>query len=121
MKVTGDPDIPESELPMKSLIHANDEDFDVLLEGPAGAPVVMLSNSLGTTFEMWSGQARALQERFRVLRYNPRGFSATSRASGDFSIAQMGHDAIALMDALELRKVHWCGTRWAVRSACGCC
>jgi len=94
---------------MKSLIRANDEDFNVLLEGPEGAPVVMLSNSLGTTFEMWDSQARVLQERFRVLRYNPRGFSANSHASGDFSIAQMGGDAISLMDALDLRKVHWCG------------
>jgi len=94
---------------MKSLIHVNDEDFDVLLEGPADAPVVMLSNSLGTTFGMWDAQARVLQDRFRVLRYNPRGFSSTSRASGDFSIAQMGRDAVALMDTMGFRKVHWCG------------
>ncbi|CAN5227789.1 3-oxoadipate enol-lactonase [soil metagenome] len=94
---------------MKQVIQTADEVFDVTLEGPADAPVVMLSNSLGTRHAMWDAQAAVLRERFRVLRYDPRGISADSLASGDFSIAQMGEDAVALMDALGIAQVHWCG------------
>ena len=43
------------------------------LEGPEGAPVVVFSNSLGTTLEMWDDQAVALRDRYRVLRFDTRG------------------------------------------------
>ena len=43
------------------------------LEGPAGAPVVVLGNSLGTTGEVWEPQAAAMGERFRLLRFEHRG------------------------------------------------
>ena len=38
--------------------------------GPAGAPALVLSNSLGTNFSMWDGQAPAFERKFRVLRYD---------------------------------------------------
>jgi 3-oxoadipate enol-lactonase len=43
------------------------------LEGPEDAPVLVASNSLGTTLRMWDDQAHALLERFRLLRYDHRG------------------------------------------------
>ena len=43
-------------------------DVHHLLEGPEDAPVLVLSNSLGTTLGMWDEQAPALSERFRLLR-----------------------------------------------------
>jgi 3-oxoadipate enol-lactonase len=42
------------------------------LEGPEDAPVLGLSNSLGTTLAMWDEQAPALSKRFRLLRYAHR-------------------------------------------------
>ena len=43
------------------------------LEGPDEAPVLVLSNSLGTTLSMWDEQASALRDEFRLLRYDHRG------------------------------------------------
>ncbi|MEE4461608.1 3-oxoadipate enol-lactonase, partial [Azotobacter chroococcum] len=43
------------------------------LDDPAGAPVLVLSNSLGTDLRMWDTQIPAFAERFRVLRYDTRG------------------------------------------------
>ena len=43
------------------------------IEGPPDAPVVVLSNSLGTDMAMWDPQLPALAERFRVVRYDTRG------------------------------------------------
>ncbi|MCV5263391.1 3-oxoadipate enol-lactonase, partial [Escherichia coli] len=37
------------------------------LDGPDGAPVIVLSNSLGTTRAMWQPQIEALTAHFRVL------------------------------------------------------
>jgi 3-oxoadipate enol-lactonase len=90
-------------------IEARGELFEVSLEGPDGAPVLMFSNSLGTSAGMWDAQAEALRDTFRVLRYNPRGHHPQSRASGEFTLDDLGQDAIALLDALKIDKVHWCG------------
>jgi 3-oxoadipate enol-lactonase len=48
-------------------------DLNYLLEGPEDAPVLVLSNSLGTSLEVWDDQASVLAGRFRLLRYDTRG------------------------------------------------
>ena len=54
-----------------------DGDLNYSLEGPAGAPVLLLSNSLGTDLGMWDTQIPALTAHFRVLRYDTRGHGAS--------------------------------------------
>jgi 3-oxoadipate enol-lactonase len=78
------------------------------LSGPEGAPVVMLSNSLGTRLEMWDPQMEALG-RYRVLRYDSRGHGRSDAPPGPYSIALLGEDALALLDALGIEQVHFCG------------
>lgn len=90
-------------------IEVRGEPFEVSLEGPDSAPVLMFSNSLGASAAMWDPQAAALQDTFRVLRYNPRGHHPQSRASGEFTLEQLGQDALALLDALHIAQVDWCG------------
>ena len=46
-------------------------------DGPADAPVVVLSNSLGATRGMWDPQVPALAERYRVVSYDTRGHGAS--------------------------------------------
>ena len=79
------------------------------LSGPAGAPVVMLSDSLGTRLEMWDPQMPALTERYRVLRYDSRGHGRSGAPPGPYSVAMLGEDALALLDALGIASVHFCG------------
>ncbi len=55
------------------MIGAGTPELNYVLEGPEDAPVLVLSNSLGTSLEMWDAQAPALRDRFRVLRYDTRG------------------------------------------------
>ena len=47
--------------------------LEASLDGPPGAPVLVLGNSLGTTRAVWDPQVPALQEHFRLLRYEHRG------------------------------------------------
>nr|WP_047168496.1 3-oxoadipate enol-lactonase [Sphingomonas sp. Y57] len=79
------------------------------LDGPADAPVLMLSNSLGTTMDMWLPQLPALTGRFRVLRYDQRGHGASDAPAGGYSLDRLGRDAIELLDVLGLETVHFCG------------
>jgi 3-oxoadipate enol-lactonase len=79
------------------------------LSGPADAPVVMLSNSLGTRLEMWDPQMAALSGRYRVLRYDSRGHGRSDAPPGPYTIALLADDAIALLDALGIARVHFCG------------
>jgi 3-oxoadipate enol-lactonase len=75
-----------------------------LLEGPEDAPVLVLSNSLGTTLAMWDEQASALSERFRMLRYDHRG---SPIPPGPYKIEDLGRDVMVLLDLLE--HIYFCG------------
>ncbi len=79
------------------------------LSGPEGAPVVVLSNSIGTTLSMWDAQAPELAERLRVLRYDARGHGSSPVPPGPYSIADLGRDLIGLLDANGIERVSLCG------------
>lgn len=78
-------------------------------DGPTDAPVLLLSNSLGTTMEMWAGQVAALAGHARVLRYDQRGHGASDAPAGAYSLDRLGRDVIELLDALDLDTVDFCG------------
>lgn len=81
----------------------------VVVEGPANAPVLMLSNSLGTTHRMWDDQVRPFTQHFRLVRYDRRGHGQSGVTKGPYTIEALARDALAVMDGLGLEKVHWCG------------
>lgn len=79
------------------------------LDGPVDAPVLLLSNSLGTDLHMWDVQIPAFTEHFRVLRFDTRGHGKSLVTEGPYSIEQLGRDVVALLDALDIQRVHFCG------------
>ena len=72
-------------------------------------PVLVFSNSLGTTGVMWDAQAAALSDRFRVLRYDARGHGGTPAPRGPYTVGDLAGDVIDLLDRLELERVSFCG------------
>jgi 3-oxoadipate enol-lactonase len=78
-------------------------------DGRDDAPVVVLSNSLGTTLSMWEPQLPALTTRFRVLRYDQRGHGASGSPPGPYSFDDLGRDVLQLLDGLGLDRVSFCG------------
>jgi 3-oxoadipate enol-lactonase/4-carboxymuconolactone decarboxylase len=78
-------------------------------DGPEDAPVLLFSNSLGTSLEMWDAQLPAFTRHFRVLRYDSRGHGQSEAPAGEYSIEQLGRDVLGLLDALDLQQVHFCG------------
>ena len=83
--------------------------LNVSVEGRDGGPTLMLSNSLGCTLQMWEPQMKALTQVFRVIRYDRRGHGKSGVPPGPYSIERFGRDALAILDDLNIEKVHWCG------------
>jgi 3-oxoadipate enol-lactonase len=84
-------------------------ELNYLLEGSEDAPVLVLSNSLGTTLGMWDDQAPTLQERFRLLRYDHRGHGGSPVPPGPYRIEDLGRDALAMLDGLGIERLPFCG------------
>lgn len=78
-------------------------------DGPADAPILLLSNSLGTDMAMWEPQIAAWSRRFRVLRYDSRGHGASGVPAGAYAMDRLGRDVIELLDALSIAQVDFCG------------
>lgn len=78
------------------------------LDGPEKAPVLVLSNSLGTTLSLWDAQLSELTQRFRVLRYDTHGHGQTTKR-GKVTLSQLGEDVITLLDHLNIEKAYFCG------------
>ena len=79
------------------------------IDGAAGAPVLMLIHSLGAALEMWDPQLASFGSNFRVLRYDLRGHGHSGLPATPWSIEALGRDAVALLDALEIRRAYVCG------------
>jgi 3-oxoadipate enol-lactonase len=79
------------------------------LDGPADAPVVVLSNSLGTTLAMWEPQMPMLAERFAVLRYDHPGHGEGRGATTPHSVEDLARGVLAILDERELARVSFCG------------
>jgi len=79
------------------------------IEGPEHAPVLMLSNSLGTDLHMWDEQVAPFTAHFRLVRYDRRGHGKSSVPKGPYSMDQFGRDVLAVLDGLGIERANWCG------------
>jgi 3-oxoadipate enol-lactonase len=83
--------------------------FRYEMTGPAEAPVLVFSNSLGTDLRMWDGQIDAFKKHFQVLRYDARGQRDSSITPGPYSIELLAQDVVDLLDGLHVQKASFCG------------
>ena len=91
------------------MIDADGCPLNVEVEGNSGAPVLMLSNSLGTNLHMWDDQAAEWAKHFRLVRYDRRGHGKSGVTPGPYSMERLGKDVLAMLDALKIEKANWCG------------
>jgi len=90
-------------------INANGVDINYELTGREEAPVVMLSHSLASSMVMWNPQLESLEAHFKVLRYDMRGHGRSEAPGGAYTLEMLAQDAVALLDALGIYKVHFVG------------
>ena len=83
--------------------------FRVAIDGDPALPALVLSNSLGTTLEMWEPQVDAFARSRRLIRYDTRGHGGSPVTSGLCTIEALGQDVLAVMDALDIASAAFCG------------
>jgi 3-oxoadipate enol-lactonase len=79
------------------------------VDGDSRFPPLLLSHALGTTRDLWNPQLPALARRHRVVRYDTRGHGRSSSPTGEYTIAQLGADALAVMDDAGIDRADVCG------------
>jgi len=79
------------------------------IDGPSGAPVLLLLHALGTSRALWAPQRDRLRRSFRLVRYDMRGHGESQTPPGDYSLDRLGRDAVAILDAAGARRAHLCG------------
>jgi 3-oxoadipate enol-lactonase len=79
------------------------------ISGKEQRPVVMLSHSLGCSSIMWVPQLAVLGTTFRMLCFDTRGHGESDAPPGPYSLEQLGEDAVGLLDALNIDRVHFVG------------
>ena len=76
----------------------------IRVDGPEGAPWMVLSNSLGANLTMWDGQLDLLTRRYRVLRYDTRGHGLSETVVSPFGFDELVADMAAVMDACGIER-----------------
>ena len=84
-------------------------DLNYRVDGPPGAPVLVLSHALGLSLAQWDPQVGPLSRAFRVLRYDHRGHGGSPLLPGPNTIEELGRDLIHLLDRLGHDRVSFCG------------
>ena len=79
------------------------------IDGRDDAPAVLLLHSLGTSHALWDEQLPTLVDRFRLIRYDMRGHGKSTAPPGEFTIEQLGRDALAVLDAAGAQTASVCG------------
>ena len=100
-------------------IKANGTNIHYQSDGPPDGPWLIFSNSLATNLAAWNDQAREFKRMFRVLRYDQRGHGRTEAPAGRYGFDVLIADALALMDALGIRKAHFAGLSMGGATALG--
>lgn len=79
------------------------------IDGPADAPAVVFSNSLGTDFRIWDAVVADLAQNYRVLRYDKRGHGLSDDPDTGWAMHELVTDAATLMDYFGLSNAAFVG------------
>jgi 3-oxoadipate enol-lactonase len=79
------------------------------IDGPPGAPVVVLGPSLGTSTELWNPVLPALTGRWRTLRYDLPGHGGSPAPAEGFTVENMAEAVAGKLDTLGIDRVAYAG------------
>ncbi len=92
-----------------STVLSADHPLHVETSGDDRRPAVLLLNPLGTSLEIWDPYVATLEARYWVIRFDMRGHGRSGSSVGEFVIADLVSDAVAVLDALEVPRSHVLG------------
>lgn len=91
--------------PSKFITLDNGQQVHVRDTGPRDAPVLLLLHGSSASLHTWEGWADALQDRYRVIRYDQPGHGLTGpQVDNDYSASGFAGTAAMVMDELGVDK-----------------
>jgi 3-oxoadipate enol-lactonase len=72
-------------------------------------PSLIVTHSLGSDHNMWQPQVQALKNQYYIVSIDNIGHGESDVLPGDYSIADMASAVLAVADAAELQRFHYCG------------
>jgi 3-oxoadipate enol-lactonase len=72
-------------------------------EDGAGAATIVLVHEMGGTLDSWDEVVPHLADRYRVLRYDMRGFGLSQKIFGRYTVDDAIGDLVGFIDAMEVR------------------
>lgn len=96
------------------MVESGDVRLAVFEEGDPADPAVLLLHGYPDTHRVWDEVAALLRDRFHVVRYDVRGAGASGAPANrrDYGFDRLIGDLGAVLDALDLAKVHLVGHDW---------
>lgn len=85
-------------------------ELSLYLQGNEAARVVFMTHSILSASMMWEVQADLLAARgWRVIRADTRGHGASMAPTGPYAMSDLVADTVAVLDALQIERVHYVG------------
>jgi len=94
---------------MSTLVVDDGTRINYRVDGPPDGPVLLFLNSLGTDLGMWQPEVDALASQLRIVRFDMRGHGQSDAPAGPYTVERLALDALALLDALDIRRANLCG------------
>jgi aminoacrylate hydrolase len=88
---------------------ANLGDVEIYYESHGSGDPVLLVPGLGGVGSYWNPNIPAFSARYRTIVHDHRGTGQSSASKIKYSVDQMTHDLLRLMDHLQLERVHLVG------------
>lgn len=79
------------------------------LSGNPEGEVLVFGNSLGSNLHMWDKVLPWLEIKYRLVRFDMRGHGRSSVPKAPYSIEDLGHDVLNLLDSIGIEAAHFCG------------
>jgi 3-oxoadipate enol-lactonase len=79
------------------------------IAGRPWRPSLILTHSLGSDHGMWDPQVVALKEQYFIVSIDNIGHGESDVPAGDYYIADMADGVMAVADAEQLERFHYCG------------
>jgi len=94
---------------MTSFVASRGLAIHLAVDGPPGAPALLMMHSLGSSLRVWDAQARALASGLRVVRFDLPGHGLSEAGAGPVTLDDFAGDALAVLDALGVARAHVAG------------
>lgn len=105
--------------PADQFVAIDDVTLRCRVDGTAGQPWLVFSNSLMTDLTLWDDQVAAFGAAFRILRYDQRGHGGSTVPAGPCTFPRLVDDLAALLDHFAIRTANVVGVSMGGVTALG--